>query len=307
MVLRTSVLVAAAAALCACAPSRPLTTDAGCRIGPSGPGHPADSSAAALTAEPLVIGESFTIGSRILGEDRRVNVLVPTVYGEKIAAPMPVLYVLDGGIDEDFLHIAGLVQILVCNGGMRPFVVVGIQNTDRRRDMTGPTENEEDRKIAPVVGGSAAFRRFIAEELMPAVRARYHTTDEAAIVGESLAGLFVLETFFLEPDLFDLYIAVDPSLYWADEELITNAAARLAAGRADHKSVFVASSADAAALTAKLAAAFETQRSDGVTFHHATFHEEKHATVYHPAALVAFRTVLGEPVPTDRVPPDPAR
>lgn len=254
-----------------------------------------------------MIGESFTIGSRILGEDRRVNVLVPTVYGEKIAAPMPVLYVLDGGIDEDFLHIAGLVQILVCNGGMRPFVVVGIQNTDRRRDMTGPTENEEDRKIAPVVGGSAAFRRFIAEELMPAVRARYHTTDEAAIVGESLAGLFVLETFFLEPDLFDLYIAVDPSLYWADEELITNAAARLAAGRADHKSVFVASSADAAALTAKLAAAFETQRSDGVTFHHATFHEEKHATVYHPAALVAFRTVLGEPVPTDRVPPDPAR
>src|SRR5262249_6016654 len=151
---------------------------------------------------PLVIGEFFTIDSRVMGETRRVNILVPTVYGQKLNAPMGVLYMLDGGLDEDFLHIAGLMQILVSNGGIRPFMLVGIPNTNRRRDMTGPTSNPEDRKIAPVVGGSATFRRFIKEELMPAVRARYRTTDEAAIIGESLAGLFVVETFFVQPDLF---------------------------------------------------------------------------------------------------------
>ncbi len=45
---------------------------------------------------------------------------------------------------------------------------------------------------------------------MPEMRGRYRTTGETAIVGESLAGLFVVETFLLEPDLFDTYIAIDP-------------------------------------------------------------------------------------------------
>ncbi len=68
---------------------------------------------------------------------------------------MPVLYMLDGGVDEDFLHVAGLVQVLVSNGGMRPFMLVrGFRNTARRRDMTGPTSNAEDMK------GCAGRRRL---------------------------------------------------------------------------------------------------------------------------------------------------
>ncbi len=67
---------------------------------------------------------------------------------------VPVLYMPDGGIAEDFLHVAGLVQVSVGNGTMRPFLLVGIENTERRRDMTGPTDNAEDKKIAPRVGGS---------------------------------------------------------------------------------------------------------------------------------------------------------
>src|SRR5690606_29202077 len=131
--------------------------------------------------------------SAVLGETRRINVYAPVPATPE--APLPVLYMPDGGIDEDFLHVAGLVQVSTMNGTMRPFLLVGIANTQRRRDLTGPTENEEDRQIAPVVGGSAAFRRFIRDELIPAIDARYATTGERAIVGESLAGLFVVETF----------------------------------------------------------------------------------------------------------------
>ncbi|MEA2491348.1 MAG: uncharacterized protein QOH21_3140, partial [Acidobacteriota bacterium] len=143
----------------------------------------------ASPATPLTIGDTFTIGSKALAETRRINVYLPPGYNES-TAPVPVLYMPDGGMAEDFLHVAGLVQISVTNGTMRPFLLVGIENTQRRRDMTGPTENAEDRKIAPVVGGSAAFRKFIREELMPEIRKRYRTTSETAIVGESLAGLF---------------------------------------------------------------------------------------------------------------------
>ena len=80
---------------------------------------------------------------------------------------LPVLHMPGGGIDEDFLHVAGLVQVLTGNGTMRPFILVGIENTQRRRDLTGPNTSAEDRKVAPRVGGSAVFRQFIREELMP--------------------------------------------------------------------------------------------------------------------------------------------
>src|SRR5262249_54445688 len=150
---------------------------------------------------PLVIGETFTIDSRILGELRRINVYFPPGYAETPRARFPVLYMPDGGMAEDFLHVAGLVQVSVGNGTMRPFLLVGIENTQRRRDLTGPTENANDKKIAPRVGGAKAFRAFIRQELMPRVKARYRTSKETAIVGESLAGLFVVETFLLEPGL----------------------------------------------------------------------------------------------------------
>ena len=117
---------------------------------------------------------------------------------------------------EDFLHVVGLVQVLVGNGSMWPFLLVGIENTQRRRNLTGPTTNAEDQKIAPQVGGSAAFRQFIREGLMPKIRQRYRTTAETAIVGESLAGLFVVETLLLELGLFDTYLAFDPSLWWSN-------------------------------------------------------------------------------------------
>src|SRR5690349_23301070 len=64
----------------------------------------------------------------------------------------------------------------------------------------------------PHVGGSAAFRRFFRDELMPTVERRYRTTSESSIIGESLAGLFIVETFLREPVVFDHYIAFDPSL-----------------------------------------------------------------------------------------------
>jgi uncharacterized protein len=163
-------------------------------------------------AAPLVISDTFTIDSKILAETRRINVYAPPGYRESSDTRLPVLYMPDGGMAEDFLHVAGLVQVSVSNGTMRPFLLVGIENTQRRRDMTGPTENDEDKKIAPKVGGSGAFRKFIRDELMPQVKRRYRTTNETAIVGESLAGLFVVETLILEPELFDTYIAFDPSL-----------------------------------------------------------------------------------------------
>jgi predicted alpha/beta superfamily hydrolase len=245
-------------------------------------------------ASPLVIGETFSIDSKILSEKRRINVYFPPGYGESSDARLPVLYMPDGGMAEDFLHVAGLLQVSVSNGTIRPFLLVGIENTERRRDMTGPTENEQDKKIAPRLGGSKAFRKFLRDELMPQVKKRYRTTDEAAIVGESLAGLFVVETFLLEPDMFDIYIAVDPSLWWNNHKLVDDADKQLSARPTLKKTLYLACSAEerTPGLTQQLADILKKSAPEGVQWHYAKWPGEKHATIYHPAALKAFREVL---------------
>lgn len=229
---------------------------------------------------PLVIGETFTIDSRAVNEARTINVYLPYGYAEG-QARFPVLYMPDGGMAEDFQHVAGLLQVSIGNGTMRPFILVGIENTQRRRDLTGPTQNPEDRRIAPAVGGSAAFRAFIRDELIPLIDRRYRTTSERAIMGESLAGLFIAETFMLEPQLFDTYIAFDPSLWW-------NHAALLAQPIRGKANLYLASSSEPelARLTRQFA---DRLKQAAVTVHYQPMPEESHATIYHPAALRAVR------------------
>ena len=254
--------------------------------------HAQASPASWEKAVPLTFGETFTINSKILGETRRVNVYAPPGYKESPGARLPVLYMPDGGMAEDFLHVAGLVQVSVGNGTVRPFLLVGIENTERRRDMTGPTENANDRKIAPRVGGSGAFRRFIRDELMPQVKGRYRTTNEAAIVGESLAGLFVVETFLLEPDLFDTYIAFDPSLWWNNQKLVGDAGGLLRARPKTGKTLYLASSGEDTEGTQRFADILGKEAPPGLRWHYEKMPDEKHSTIYHPAALKAFRTVF---------------
>nr|WP_246373059.1 alpha/beta hydrolase-fold protein [Lysobacter spongiae] len=252
----------------------------------------APAVAAEPAAQPLVIGDGFNLDSAILGETRRINVYRPTV---EAGTALPVLYMPDGGLGEDFLHVAGLLQVGSMNGTTRPFLLVGIENTERRRDMTGPTEMAEDREIAPNVGGSTAFRRFIANELMPEIARRYRVTDESAIVGESLAGLFVVETLVEAPGMFDTYIAIDPSLWWNGGALARRAAPALAGLAPGSATVFLANSDQAgiAGPTAALATALGAL--PGLSVEYRDMPAEHHHTVYHPAALAAFRSVLAPP------------
>lgn len=238
-------------------------------------------------ASPLVIGDTFTIRSKALHETRRINVYPPPGYASSPQLRVPVLYMPDGGMAEDFLHVAGLVEVSVGNQTMRPFLLVGIENTERRRDMTGPTDVASDRKIAPHVGGSAAFRKFIREELMPEVKRRYRVTSESAIVGESLAGLFVVETLVREPNLFDTYIAIDPSLWWNGEKLIAEAAAHPMAA----KRLWFATSDEKGIVepAQRFLDVLKSGSSPGLVWHYEPMPEETHGTIYHPAALRAFR------------------
>jgi predicted alpha/beta superfamily hydrolase len=270
---------------------------------PSPEGYHGEYFVGPLTASPPAVPpptvpaaslSSFTIDSKILGETRRINVYTSPGYAAHAEVRFPILYMPDGGMAEDFPHVTATVQELVTAGAIRPFLVVGIENTERRRDLTGTTEVAEDRKIAPRVGGSAAFRRFLREELMPQVRARYRTADETAIVGESLAGLFIVETFLLEPDLFDTYIAISPSLQWNHGALVQGAGERLNSLRGMKKTLYLTSAdeEDIVRNTGLLAQALRAKALPGLVWFYEPRPDQHHDTIYLAAAPQAFRRVL---------------
>jgi len=247
----------------------------------------------AAAQEPVPPHETFTLHSAALGEVRRINVYTPPGYAVDGAARFGVLYMPDGGLEEDFPHVVATVDSAIRAGEMRPVLVVGIENTERRRDMTGPTTVAKDSTIAPRVGGSAAFRRFIGRELMPEVRRRYRVTDETAIIGESLAGLFVVETFLEQPELFDTYVALSPSLWWNGEALVRSAADRLRARPDLHAALYVASAGDdVGPEAARLAEILRADAPAGLHWEYRSRPDLTHATIYRAEAPRVLREWL---------------
>lgn len=249
-------------------------------------------------ATPIILGQGFDMPSEALGETRRLNVYLPPGYGEGSTA-YPVLYLIDGGVEQDFIHIAGLSQHATISGSFREMIVVGIETRDRRRELTAPAKTDMTLQTDyPTHGESAAFRAFIANEVKPWVESTYRTARPSAVMGESLAGLFVAETFLRQPDLFDGYVSIDPSLWWDNNALPAEAPALLAAQPAGTRTFFMAVANGVPAMRlgqARFAAALKAANPEGLSFSYVQMNDEEHSTIYHRAALDALRVVFAVP------------
>src|SRR6476620_154122 len=100
-------------------------------------GQPTNSS------KKIVLGIVDTVPSAILSEARPINIYLPQGYSPDSAATYPVIYLLDGGVDEDFIHISGLVAYYTTPwiAQFPNSIVVGIENVNRKRDFTYATPN----------------------------------------------------------------------------------------------------------------------------------------------------------------------
>ena len=174
-----------------------------------------------LITKPLVIGHVKTISSKVLNEDRVLNIYLPHDYDS--SKSYPVIYLLDGSMNEDFLHIVGIVQFFNLQFKMPEFLVVGIANVDRKRDFTFHTDLKDLQKKYPTTGHSDAFIKFIEEELQPFVATQYKTTATKYLIGQSLGGLLATEVLLKKPQLFTHYLIVSPSLWWDNESLLKQA------------------------------------------------------------------------------------
>ena len=249
---------------------------------------------------PIVIGQSWALPSTVMGGAREINVWTPPGYADS-GKTYPVVYLLDGGQDQDFHHISGLAQLGTVNGSTRDVIVVGIATADRRNELALPTGDPDLIARYPTQGQSDRFRRFVGEEVQPFIEARYRTSGETVLMGESLAGLFVVETFLKEPQMFDAYVAVSPSLWWDGGVLAHQAGAHLR----DHSNaprtlILTIADEGGAMQTAMddLVANLRQFAMPGLTWTYTPRPTENHATIYHGAALEAWRTLFAvEPTP----------
>lgn len=180
-------------------------------------------------AKPLNFGLLQVLHSQELGEDRVINIYLPPGYRAEDTQTYPVIYIIDGGAEEDFFHIAGIVRYnnQPWINRFPPSIVVGIENVNRRRDCTFAVPNLDfldrvgfEKSAFASHGGSAQYIAFLERELIPFLAKNYKGVGERTLIGESLSGLLATEIFLKHRNLFDRYIIISPSLWWGDEELL---------------------------------------------------------------------------------------
>ena len=261
---------------------------------------PAPAAPAPSTAtRPITIGQAHSIDSAALRQRRTINVVLPARYAKDPGKRYPVLYVIDGGVEQDLLHVAGVVQLGASLGRSQEAIVVGVETIDRRRELTGPTADAKLLRRYPTSGASSAFRRFLRDEVKPLVARTYRTSGEDAVIGESLAGLFIVETYLREPSLFRAYAAIDASLWW-DKEALSLSAAGLMGERQRAKPIYLAAAKEQietpAAINRVLAALKGRTASWCVT----SRPDLGHATIYQQVSPEALQFLLPPREPPPR-------
>jgi predicted alpha/beta superfamily hydrolase len=238
----------------------------------------------------LIIGEVRTIKSKLLNEDRILNIYLPLKYDA--TKSYPVIYLLDGSMDEDFLHLTGLVQFFNMQFKMPDFIVVGVANVDRKRDFTFHTDLKDLQKEYPTTGHSDVFIKFIEEELQPFIRENYHTNETKYIIGQSLGGLLATEILLKKPTLFSHYLIVSPSLWWDNESLLKEAKSLIEKQTDGNLYVYISVGNGEAKImqrdATELFKLFKDANKKSTVLDFKLMMDENHATILHNSIYQAF-------------------
>jgi len=248
----------------------------------------AQDSIASKQNIPFVLGRIIELRSKTLSEKRVLNIYLPEGYNENDPISYPVIYLLDGSANEDFIHIVGVVQFLNFPwvNVVPKSIVVGIANVDRKRDFTFPTTVLKDKKDFPTTGGSGKFIAFIENELQPFIEKNYKTNSSKTLIGQSLGGLLATEILFKKPALFNKYIIVSPSLWWDNESLLS-----VTPKVTKPVSVYVAVGNEEKIMVNdvnQLVSILKTDLPKSSVIHFQYFPHEDHATILHRAVYDAF-------------------
>ncbi|WP_154224001.1 alpha/beta hydrolase-fold protein [Marinicella rhabdoformis] len=162
------------------------------------------------------IGERVTVPSAMLDKSHELLIYTPPSYDYNKSQSFPVLYVVDG--DYNFHYLTGLIELWSNLSAFMPeMVVVGISGGDTqsyRKSAKPPLEPKSGKGDA---GHADVMLDALKKEIMPFVQQTYRVNDFEILGGHSIGGLFVTYAAVHEPQMFDRFIAVSPSLWWQNE------------------------------------------------------------------------------------------
>ena len=253
--------------------------------------------------KPFILGVIDEIQSKELNETRILNIYLPEGYNPKDTTKYPVIYLLDGSVDEDFIHIVGLVQFNSFEWikQVPKSIVVGIATVDRRRDFTFPTTITEDKEAYPTTGHSDKFISFVEKELQPYIQTNYKINSSKTIIGQSLGGLLATEILLKKPTLFNKYIIISPSLWWDNGSLLNQSSKILDSSFDQQIDIYIGVGKEGLAPTKSprvmevdaklLAEKIKASKSKYLKVFFDYLPQENHATIMHQSVFNAFKLI----------------
>src|SRR5919109_4131548 len=175
-----------------------------------------------------------TIHSTKLKEDRQIFVALPDDYGAT-QRRYAILVILDADDRPQFGAAIANVKFLTSRGAIPALIVVGIANgKDRTHDLT-PTPTGKTAKDFPTAGGADVFADFIAEEVLPMVRAKYRARPTTIFAGHSFGGLIALHIAATRSGSYVGVVAMSPALWWNDSTGVVRYADAIAKSRSPQR------------------------------------------------------------------------
>lgn len=172
---------------------------------------------------PPVLKE-IEVDSKIYGK-KTVKVFLPNGYElQAKSSPFPVLYFQDG---SDYINRAKAVQIqqnLVKAGKVKSFIMVFLDPKDRMKEYWASDD----------------YAKFVAEEVVPVIDAKYNTIksrDGRAILGASLGGITSVWVGLKYPEIFSR-IGGQSSSFWVDNERVVKELSKLDANKTKYTFYF---------------------------------------------------------------------
>ncbi len=144
-------------------------------------------------------------GKILPGPDREIAIYTPPGFTPDRQEPYPLLVVLDGPTYRSLVPTPTILNNLIAENKIPPLVALFVPNVSAESRMTD-------------LAGSKPFADYLALELLPAFRPRFHYTGDpakTAIAGSSLGGLTSLFVPYTHPEVFGLVLSQSGSYWWA--------------------------------------------------------------------------------------------
>jgi len=246
------------------------------------------------------------LDSTILGERLEIDVALPRGY-EKETSSYPVVYVLDA--ETNFGATSYIARRLTKNGDIPPVLVVGVAYdttyedfyVKRARDLTPVATSR-----FPGSGGAGHFARFLEEELFPFVAAHYRVqAGDRTLYGHSFGGLFAFYALFEHPGLFRRVLAVSPSIWYGDRDLVSRERAVFERGRPPRGILYTAVGSDESGYFVadwqELTTRLESRHYGALRMKGEVLAGENHRSIFGAGFTNGLRYVFGsgEPAPAD--------